>query len=61
MINYREILRLHRFNYSQRAIASSVHSSHDKIGEVIHLAAALVDIPLRRSRQSGVAGATCPD
>lgn len=41
MVNYREILRLNSLNYSRRAIASSVHSSRDKVGEVISLAAAL--------------------
>lgn len=47
MVNYREILRLHSLNYSQRAIASSVHSSRDKVGEVIALADALkIEWPL---------------
>ena len=41
MVNYREILRLNSLNYSRRAIASSVHSSRDKVGEVISLAATL--------------------
>lgn len=47
MVNYREILRLNSLNYSRRAIASSVHSSRDKVGEVINLATALgIEWPL---------------
>jgi len=38
MVNYREILRLKCLNYSQRQIASSVHSSRDTVSEVIKLA-----------------------
>ena len=38
MVNYREILRLKNLNYSQRQIATSVHSSRDTISEVIKLA-----------------------
>jgi len=40
MVNYREILRLKSLNYSQRQIASSVHSSRDTISEVLKLASA---------------------
>ncbi|TJX16325.1 integrase, partial [Tissierella creatinini] len=29
MVNYREILRLRSLGYSQRQVASSVHSSRD--------------------------------
>ncbi|MCD8379585.1 MAG: IS21 family transposase [Lachnospiraceae bacterium] len=47
MVNYREILRLHSLNYSQRDIASSVHSSRDKVAEVINLADTLkIEWPL---------------
>ena len=38
MVNYREILRLHSLNYTQRQIAASVHSSRNTISEVLHLA-----------------------
>lgn len=38
MVNYREILRLTSLNYSQRQIASSVHSSRTTITEVQQLA-----------------------
>lgn len=41
MVNYREILRLHSLNYSQREIAASVHSSRSTIQEVLNLASAL--------------------
>ena len=41
MVNYREILRLHSLKYSQRDIASSVHSSRNTVSEVIALANAL--------------------
>ena len=41
MIDYREILRLHSLKYSQRDIASSVHSSRNTVSEVISLANAL--------------------
>ena len=41
MVNYREILRLHSLNYSQREIAASVHSSRSTIQEVLSLASAL--------------------
>ena len=41
MVNYREILRLHSLKYSQREIASSVHSSRNTVSEVIALANAL--------------------
>lgn len=41
MVNYREILRLHSLNYSQREIAASVHSSRSTIQQVLSLAAAL--------------------
>lgn len=38
MVNYREILRLHSLNYSQRQIAASVHSSRNTVSDVINLA-----------------------
>ena len=38
MVNYREILRLTRFGYTQRQIAASVHSSRSTISEVQELA-----------------------
>ena len=38
MVNYREILRLSSLKYTQRQIASSVHSSRNTISEVLHLA-----------------------
>lgn len=38
MVNYREILRLHSLAYTQRQIASSVHSSRNTISEVLRLA-----------------------
>ncbi len=38
MVNYREILRLHSLGYSQRQIASSVHSSRNTIRDVLTLA-----------------------
>lgn len=41
MVNYREILRLHSLNYSQREIAASVHSSRSTIQQVLSLASAL--------------------
>lgn len=41
MIDYREILRLHSLKYSQRDIASIVHSSRNTVSEVISLANAL--------------------
>ena len=41
MVNYREILRLHSLDYSQRKIAASVFSSRSTIQEVLSLAAAL--------------------
>lgn len=41
MVNYREYLRLHSLNYSQREIAASVHSSRSTIQEVLSLSAAL--------------------
>lgn len=39
MVDYREILRLNSFKYTQRQIAASVHSSRNTISEVIKLAA----------------------
>lgn len=39
MINYREILRLHSFGYSQRRIEASVRSSHQTVKAVIEKAA----------------------
>lgn len=41
MVNYREILRLHSLNYSQREICACVHSSRSTVQEVLSLAAAL--------------------
>jgi len=38
MVNYREILRLGSLGYSQRQIASSVHSSRDTVSQVSKLA-----------------------
>ncbi|MGL6197831.1 MAG: hypothetical protein ACRC3H_02750 [Lachnospiraceae bacterium] len=38
MVNYREILRLTSLGYSQRQIASNVHSSCRTITEVMELA-----------------------
>ncbi|MGN0418015.1 hypothetical protein [Anaerostipes faecalis] len=38
MVNHREILSLNSLNYSQRQIATSVQSSRNTIGEVLHLA-----------------------
>lgn len=38
MVNYREILRLRSLDYSQRQIASSVHSSRDTVSQVCRLA-----------------------
>jgi transposase len=38
MVNYREILRLRNLGYTQRQIASSVHSSRKTISEVFVLA-----------------------
>lgn len=41
MVNYREILRLHSLGYSQRQIASSVHSSRHTIRDVLILASSV--------------------
>lgn len=38
MVNYREILRLDSLHYSQRQIATSVHSSRGTVSEVLHAA-----------------------
>ena len=38
MVNYREILRLNSLKYTQRQIATSVHSSRNTISEVVRLA-----------------------
>lgn len=38
MVNYREILRLHSLNYSQRQISASTSSSRDTISQVLRLA-----------------------
>jgi transposase len=38
MVNYREILRLRSLGYSQRQVASSVHSSRDTVSSVFKLA-----------------------
>lgn len=47
MVNYREILRLKSLKYSQREIASSVHSSRNTVKEVVDLATALkIEWPL---------------
>ena len=35
MVDYREILRLYSLKYSQREIASSVHSSRNTVQEVL--------------------------
>ena len=40
MINYREILRLNSFGYSQRRIEASVHSSHQTVKNVLEKASA---------------------
>lgn len=37
MVDYREILRLKSLNHSIRGIASTVHSSRDKVSEVLTL------------------------
>ena len=39
MIDYREILRLHSQNHSQRRIETSVHSSHQTVKAVLENAA----------------------
>lgn len=39
MIDYREILRLHSQNHSQRRIEASVHSSHQTVKAVLENAA----------------------
>lgn len=41
MVNYRDILRLYSLGHSKREIASSVHSSRNKVSEVIDLSEAL--------------------
>ena len=38
MIDYREILRLKNLNFSNVAVANSIHSSRNKISEVVKLA-----------------------
>jgi transposase len=38
MIQYHEVLRLHSLGYSQRQIAASVHSSRNKIRDILHVA-----------------------
>lgn len=41
MVNYRKILSSRSLNYSQREIATNVHSSRSMITQVLSLASAL--------------------
>lgn len=55
MVNYREILRLHGLNYSQREICSCVHSSRSTVQEVLSLSAALkISWPLEAETTNAV-------